>query len=410
MRVTAPVVFEEALEVEIRDTFQEDILAREDPVKVDDAGADPTSDDGDEPHVERSTDGRTNGRGRTRRRRRGGKPGPAVAPADKVALAPTARCFEPRRSNGLAPLAGEMIALPDPVARRDTISAEDSAATEEKPRVRLVPTPRAPHNRDTSAPEADSAANPAKAPTRDEAPRLSLHHFPPIRLTITLPPEYPEDAPPSSIRISDDDLWLGKERRRTAEANLAALYTGDECLLSILEYVSPSSYDFASTFSIQAPLILRAEPSPSDPPGFSLSEYLTSFDAAATSEHFVTTSHACPLCFTTQRGSSCVRIASCGCVFCIDCLKDYFSLLITEGLVRSVACPSRECVEKRATWEKEEATATARKGGERDEVKPGRVTAGEVEQLVGVEGRKRWEWLLEKARVESGTSVAQLGA
>lgn len=30
------------------------------------------------------------------------------------------------------------------------------------------------------------------------------------------------------------------------------------------------------------------------------------------------------------------------------------------------------------------------------------MTASEVEELVGEEGRKRWEWLQEKARVESG--------
>ena len=34
--------------------------------------------------------------------------------------------------------------------------------------------------------------------------------------------------------------------------------------------------------------------------------------------------------------------------------------------------------------------------------KPGRVTGDEVEKLCGAESRKRFEWLQEKIRVESG--------
>jgi len=70
-------------------------------------------------------------------------------------------------------------------------------------------------------------------------------------------------------------------------------------------------------------------------------------------------------------------------------------------MVRSVACPAIECVEKRSKWEK-----TIVGGGNLDEKveldKPGRVTADEVEMLCGVESRKRFEWLKEKIRVESG--------
>ncbi|TKA51816.1 hypothetical protein B0A53_05168 [Rhodotorula sp. CCFEE 5036] len=199
------------------------------------------------------------------------------------------------------------------------------------------------------------------------------------------------------------------ERRRVAERKLADLYAGDECLLYILDSVSSTSSEFDATFSLKQPLILRqtapmsgAVAAPGDV--IPLSTFLVDYDRHASSAQFATSSHSCPLCFTTQRGSSCIRIASCGCVFCVPCLKDYFSLLITEGLVRSVACPSRNCVESRAQWEKDEG-ASKRLPPDRDVTKPGRVTASEVEELVGEEGRKRWEWLQEKARVESDPSI-----
>lgn len=244
-----------------------------------------------------------------------------------------------------------------------------------------------------------------ESPTPPPQPcRLSLRHLPSIQLSVRLPPGYPDNEPPTRTTISDADRWLGSERRRAAERKLADLYAGDECLLYILDSVSSTSSEFDGTFSLEPPLILRqvapaphrAAPADTVP----LSTFLIDYDRQASSAQFATSSHSCPLCFTTQRGSSCIRIASCGCVFCAACLKDYFSLLITEGLVRSVACPSRGCVESRAQWEKDEGAS--KRMPDRDVTKPGRVTASEVEELVGEEGRKRWEWLQEKARVESG--------
>lgn len=129
---------------------------------------------------------------------------------------------------------------------------------------------------------------------------------------------------------------------------------------------------------------------------------MAAFNTASTSSTFATSSHVCPLCFSTRRGDACIRLSSCGCVFCVACLTDYFSLLITEGLVRSVACPSTSCVEKRAKWEKE---VGPREELEREGERPGRLERDEIERLVGAEKRERWEWLKEKVRVESDPSI-----
>lgn len=181
---------------------------------------------------------------------------------------------------------------------------------------------------------------------------------------------------------------------------ILAVYVGDECLFGIMDLVSSASPDFVSTLDLTFPLVLR-QPPPSCPSTSPLSTTLSTFNIAASDTTFATTSHQCPLCFSSHRGSSCIRLASCGCVFCTPCLKDYFDLLITEGLVRSVACPSEGCVGARARWEKE---VGPRGEAEKENERPGRLGGDEVERLCGVEKRQRWEWLKEKMRVESGAS------
>lgn len=82
-------------------------------------------------------------------------------------------------------------------------------------------------------------------------------------------------------------------------------------------------------------------------------------------------------------------------MFCLRCLNSYFTLLITEGLVRSVCCPGVECVRTRVKWERENV-------GGVEEGRPGEVGEEELRGIVGVELTERYGWLKEKHRVESG--------
>ncbi|GAA5966618.1 hypothetical protein JCM3765_005676 [Sporobolomyces pararoseus] len=236
---------------------------------------------------------------------------------------------------------------------------------------------------------------------------LSLRHLPPLRLSIELPSNYPESAGPSKIDLTAEGSWLEDAKRLIAMEKLKSVYVGDECLFGITELLSSASSDFFDTLSLSNPIILRQQSPPSSLVSETprLSDLLTSFNRSASSALFSTSSHLCPLCFSPRSGSKCLQLESCGCTFCLPCLKDYFSLLITEGMVRSVACPALECVEKRSKWEKSVGGA-----GSLDEKveleKPGRVTADEVEKICGSESRKRFEWLKEKIRVESDPSIS----
>ncbi|BGP19075.1 hypothetical protein JCM10213v2_007162 [Rhodosporidiobolus nylandii] len=259
------------------------------------------------------------------------------------------------------------------------VSPPPLTSTDKPSRIRFTPRPPSPPPI-TAFPPASAAAAEAEKP---RAKKLSVRYLPELELRVVLPAGYPETEGPRDIQVTDAKGWLGEERRKGAEAKLREVYGGEECLFPLVDLVSSSSPDFLSTFSLSFPLILRqGAPSPSTPSAAStpLSTTLRTFNLTA--------------------GKKCLRLASCGCVFCTPCLRDYFSLLITEGLVRSVACPSTGCVEERARWEKVQGA----KGHEED--RPGRVSAEEVELLCGEESRKRWEWLKEKVRVESDPTIA----
>jgi len=250
---------------------------------------------------------------------------------------------------------------------------------------------------------------------------LSLGYLPPLHLSIELPPAYPETSGPSRIELKAEGNWLSELNRRAALEKLnegasfvsfptltlakltflvSTVYMGEECLFGITELLSSSSPDFLSTLSLSTPIVLRqSDPSSLSCSTLPLSDLLTAYNRSASSSAFDTSSHLCPLCFAPRKGSNCLRLDSCGCTFCIPCLRDYFSLLITEGMVRSVACPAIECVGKRSKWEK---SMVGNVSAEAEAQKPGRVTGDEVEKLCGAESRKRFEWLQEKIRVESG--------
>ncbi|GAA5836574.1 hypothetical protein JCM9279_000430 [Rhodotorula babjevae] len=350
------------------------------------------------------------GQGASRGRRgRGGKGGgrgladPAAPPsrrgqAASTQLEPTATAFQPRRSATKVPVERDAPARSPPPPPPKAPSSLPPISSTGTPRIRF--TPRAPDA--PAAPTAASTAPPRPVAAPANPRRLAVRYLPPLHLSIRLPVGYPESEGPSEISLREDVGWLGEERRRTVEQKLKDVYAGDECLFGIMDLVSSTSPDFAATLALSFPLVLRQLP-PSSTSSSPLSTTLSAFNLTASDTTFNTTSHQCPLCFSSHRGSSCIRLASCGCVFCTPCLKDYFDLLITEGLVRSVACPSEGCVGARARWEKE---VGPRGEADREQERPGRLVADEVERLCGAEKRKRYEWLKEKVAVESGACQA----
>lgn len=53
--------------------------------------------------------------------------------------------------------------------------------------------------------------------------------------------------------------------------------------------------------------------------------------------------HNCKVCFCEKIGSSCMRFPNCDHVYCKECMKGYFEVLIADGKVNSLGCPEEKC-------------------------------------------------------------------
>lgn len=51
----------------------------------------------------------------------------------------------------------------------------------------------------------------------------------------------------------------------------------------------------------------------------------------------------CGVCFDEKLGSSCVRFPQCKHTYCSKCMKNYFTVQITDGAVKALTCPENKC-------------------------------------------------------------------
>lgn len=150
----------------------------------------------------------------------------------------------------------------------------------------------------------------------------------------------------------------------------------------------------------------------------SLATRLIEYDKAAQSETFSTLSFTCSICLESRRGSKCFQIKSCSHVFCLECLKDYFTMMIIEGFhLQASRCPDVECV-KRLVLEEDEETEKKRKEGldsdemvsldqtEAKDLPMGRVSSQELLDLLGPQLHSRYLWLIKKSLLESNPTAS----
>lgn len=128
----------------------------------------------------------------------------------------------------------------------------------------------------------------------------------------------------------------------------------------------------------------------------SLVQQLVTHDRLVRHSTFSAESFACGICLETKKGARCARLKRCGHVFCVECLHSFWELNIREGLVANVTCADMECVQKRAKAVDPSVAKAAL---------PGSVGADELEAIVGKDLADRYTWLVEKQRIESGTST-----
>ncbi|KIV92863.1 hypothetical protein PV10_04127 [Exophiala mesophila] len=166
---------------------------------------------------------------------------------------------------------------------------------------------------------------------QDESHQIS--HLPPLSLLITLPEGYPATKPPF-VSISCQSKWLPQQvlDRLIKDCENKWEEYGQQpvvfALIADLKTESEDAFGLAGT-----KLHLCSD----------LQLALLDFDLKAKREEFEKETFDCGICLEPKKGTSCHKMLTCGHVFCVSCLQDFYNSCITEGDVDSVKCLSPDC-------------------------------------------------------------------
>ncbi|PWY72328.1 RING finger protein [Aspergillus heteromorphus CBS 117.55] len=189
--------------------------------------------------------------------------------------------------------------------------------------------------------DANDAGFPFKATEQDPAVGLNrdvhvLSHLPPLCLEIELPEGYPSDTAPI-FKLETSPPWLPSsiianlldDGRRLWEecGNDLVVFT----YIDHLQQLGDSAFGVSDMpdGEVQLPRELKIA--------------LLDFNSKAERENFEQETFECGVCLEPKKGTTCHRLLSCGHVFCVPCLQDFYNSCITEGDVEGVKCLAPDC-------------------------------------------------------------------
>ncbi|KAL7750903.1 hypothetical protein RI367_003482 [Sorochytrium milnesiophthora] len=179
---------------------------------------------------------------------------------------------------------------------------------------------------------------------QSDSTSCQVSHLPPVLLRFVLPTDYPATALPHLDVQCDSINWLKRaDQARLARHIMQQLHTGQAVL-----------YEAADMLVNDWSRILEI-----DTAGWTVPQHIlkkmVAFDNAQSAADFDTSLFNCGICLTRRQGDKCFRFADCNHVFCKQCLCDFYAVLVSEGVPRSVMrCPDPGCVALRV-----KAAATA---------------------------------------------------
>lgn len=156
-------------------------------------------------------------------------------------------------------------------------------------------------------------------------------YLPPLRLEVKLPPQYPDEVPPS-VKISTTPFWLPPDAIERLEKEAQSLwdeYGGGQVLFAYVSYLQEAAEAAFGLDELSLPAGVKTE--------------LLDYSKRTKRELFDKETFDCEVCLEPKKGSACYRMARCNHVFCIACLQDYYNNCIKEGDVNNVKCMSTEC-------------------------------------------------------------------
>lgn len=212
---------------------------------------------------------------------------------------------------------------------------------------------------------------------------IQISYLPPIHMNLLLPPSYPHEQPPQIISLSSMHDWLPEQVLKKLAEDLREIWNRERCIILALwlDHIRDGeellkSLGFLSEDTIQldshGPTVNRND----------LARALQEYDRTAKDTQFNSTKHRCPVCFESVQGVECVSLTYCEHVACKGCLKDGWSLYISEGRSELVGCPDPQCVKSKRLASMED-----------------------VQTVLSPEEIARWLWLIRKKETEKDPTI-----
>ncbi|RDD37547.1 E3 ubiquitin-protein ligase RNF14 [Trichoplax sp. H2] len=199
--------------------------------------------------------------------------------------------------------------------------------------------------------------------SQDQVQTYAISYLPAICLEFTLPKCYPSLRPPT---FTISCCWLNKFQLSLLCEHLDQIWednTGcvvlfdwfqfltDEAIdkLGILQSVclhlkskksatTSQEEDLSDPVRVVDPRVVQEIPSLN-----MIMERIITFNEQTIDRNFINGYHACNICFDEKSGADCVQLQPCQHVHCKDCVSNYITVMIDDGKVNPIACPSQEC-------------------------------------------------------------------
>lgn len=188
----------------------------------------------------------------------------------------------------------------------------------------------------TSTEQGDAQATRSQTlPPQAAEDEHDLAHLPPLMVHVTLPEQYPAEAPPT-VELSCTPSWIPQKTLKSLEDDCKKLWEEWGRAEIVYTYIDHLSQAAESAFGVGA-----------DVQGYQLSSdlklALLDFNLKTKREIFEKETFDCGICLEPKKGSICHRLMLCGHVFCVACLQDFYNSCITEGHVDNVKCLDPGC-------------------------------------------------------------------
>ena len=163
----------------------------------------------------------------------------------------------------------------------------------------------------------------------------SVEHLPPLRLSIELPVRYPAEDPPE-VTLSVSPQWLSEKKLRDLESSCTRLWEEFGRDQTVYGFIDHLQQEAETAFGLSRDDSVVAFPA-------DLQISLLDFNSKTKREKFENETFDCAMCLEPKKGKDCHRLMTCGHVFCVGCLQDFYNNCITEGDVDSVKCIDPSC-------------------------------------------------------------------